>query len=239
MRNRCEAPGRVLLLFLCIVLLPLSDTQAGNDREAERLTMVTEQIVARGVKDPETLAAMGEVPRHRFVPAAQAAFAYADRPLPIGHGQTISQPFIVAYMTAIIEPGPGKKVLEIGTGSGYQAAILAATGAEVFSIEIIPALAKTAAESLQQLGYTSVKTKAGDGYFGWAEHAPFDAIIVTAAAEFVPPPLIEQLKEAGLMVIPVGSPFFVQTLMLVQKRGGATTSANLMPVRFVPFRRGE
>jgi protein-L-isoaspartate(D-aspartate) O-methyltransferase len=239
MRKRSDASGRVLILFLCIVLLPLSDTQADNDRADERLTMVTEQIVARGVKDPETLAAMRAVPRHRFVPAGQAAFAYADRPLPIGHGQTISQPFIVAYMTEIIQPGPGKRILEIGTGSGYQAAILAATGAEVYSIEIIPALAEAAAESLRQFGAARVRSKAGDGYYGWAEHAPFDAIIVTAAAEFVPPPLIEQLKDAGLMVIPVGSPFFVQSLMLVQKRGATTTSANLMPVRFVPFRRGE
>ena len=239
MRKVCDAPGRVLILFLCIILLPLTGALAGDDREQERLAMVTEQIIARGVKDPATLAAMRTVPRHRFVPSVQAPFAYDDRPLPIGHGQTISQPFIVAYMTEIIHPGPGKRILEIGTGSGYQAAILAATGAEVLSIEIIPALAKAAAESLQQLGYASVKTKAGDGYYGWAEHAPFDAIIVTAAAEFVPPPLIEQLKDGGLMIIPVGSPFFVQTLMLVQKRGATTTSANLMPVRFVPFRRGE
>jgi protein-L-isoaspartate(D-aspartate) O-methyltransferase len=159
--------------------------------------------------------------------------------LPIGHGQTISQPFIVAYMTEIIRPGPGRKILEIGTGSGYQAAILAATGAEVYSIEIIPELASAAAVLLRELGYGSVQTKAADGYYGWAEQAPFDAIIVTAASEFVPPPLIEQLKEAGLMVIPVGSPFFVQTLMLVQKQGNAMTSANLMPVRFVPFRRAE
>jgi protein-L-isoaspartate(D-aspartate) O-methyltransferase len=212
---------------------------AEDDRSAERKTMVAEQIVARGVKDPTTLAAMRAVPRHKFVPLVQTFFAYDDRPLPIGHGQTISQPFIVAYMTEIINPGPGKKILEVGTGSGYQAAILAATGAEVYTIEIIPGLAESAAKKLQQFGYDKVRTKVADGYYGWAEHAPFDAIIVTAATEFVPPPLIEQLKDAGLMIIPVGSPFFVQTLMLVQKKGETTTSASLMPVRFVPFRRAE
>ncbi|MGK2906327.1 MAG: protein-L-isoaspartate(D-aspartate) O-methyltransferase [Desulfuromonadales bacterium] len=239
MRKVCDAPGRALILFLCSALLLLTAALASDNREHERLAMVTEQIEVRGVKDPVTLSAMREVPRHRFVPSAQAPFAYDDRPLPIGHGQTISQPFIVAYMTEIIHPGPGKKILEVGTGSGYQAAILAATGAEVYSIEIIPALADAAAERLHKHGYATVETKTGDGYYGWAEHAPFDAIIVTAAAEFVPPPLIEQLKDAGLMVIPVGSPFFVQTMMLVQKRGEAITSTNLMPVRFVPFRRGE
>lgn len=239
MRKVFAVPGKVMLFLLCFVLLPLSQILAGADRLEERLEMVTEQIVARGVKDPVTLAAMREVPRHLFVPEQQSAFAYLDRPLPIGHGQTISQPFMVAYMTEIIEPGPGKKVLEVGTGSGYQAAVLAAAGAEVYSIEIIPALAASATKSLRQLGYGSVKTKTADGYYGWAEHAPFDAIIVTAAAEFVPPPLIGQLKDAGLMVIPVGSPFFVQSLMLVQKRGETITSASLMPVRFVPFRRGD
>ena len=230
---------QVNVLLLCIVLLPLNPVLAGADRLDERLTMVAEQIVARGVKDPVTLAAMREVPRHRFVPDRKSALAYLDRPLPIGHGQTISQPFIVAYMTEIIQPGPGKKILEIGTGSGYQAAVLAAAGAEVYSIEIIPVLADSAAARLRQLGYASVITKAADGFYGWAEHAPFDAIIVTAAAEFVPPPLIGQLKDDGLMIIPVGSPFFVQTLMLVQKRAAKTTSTSLMPVRFVPFRRGE
>ena len=239
MRRVCDLPCRVFFFLFCFVMLPLSCALAEDDRAAARKTMVLEQIVARGVKDPATLAAMRAVPRHKFVPMVQTLFAYDDRPLPIGHGQTISQPFIVAYMTEIIHPGPGKKVLEVGTGSGYQAAILASTGAEVYTIEIIPGLAESAAKKLQQLGYDKVKTKLADGYYGWAEHAPFDAIIVTAAAEFVPPPLIEQLKDDGLMIIPVGSPFFVQTLMLVQKRGKTTTSANLMPVRFVPFRRAE
>ena len=239
MRIGVDMTYRVFILLLCIALQPLNGVSAGDDRAKERGAMVTEQIVARGVKDPATLAAMREVPRHKFVPSGQSFFAYDDRPLPIGHGQTISQPFMVAYMTEIIQPGPNQKILEIGTGSGYQAAILAATGAEVFTIEIIPALANSAAKRLHELGYGNVKTKAADGYYGWAEHAPFDAVIVTAATEFVPPPLIEQLKDAGFMIVPVGSPFFVQTLMLVQKRGETTTSANLMPVRFVPFRRAE
>lgn len=239
MRKAVDLPYRIFILLICIALQPLNNVSAGDDRTEERDAMVMEQIVARGVKDPVTLAAMREVPRHKFVPPGQSFFAYDDRPLPIGHGQTISQPFIVAYMTEILKPGPNKKILEIGTGSGYQAAILAATGAEVFTIEIIPALANSATKRLQELGYGRVKTKAADGYYGWAEHAPFDAVIVTAATEFVPPPLIKQLKDAGLMIVPVGSPFFVQTLMLVQKRGETTTSANLMPVRFVPFRRAK
>ncbi len=230
---------RAFVLLLCIVLLPVCGVRAENDRTTERMAMVREQIVSRGVKDPATLAAMRSVPRHLFVPGPQAASAYDDRPLPIGHGQTISQPFIVAYMTELVRPGPDRKILEIGTGSGYQAAILAATGAEVYSIEIITELATDAAARLRELGYGAVQTRAADGYHGWAEQAPFDAIIVTAASEFIPPPLIEQLKDGGVMVIPVGSPFFVQTLMLVQKRGNAITSANLMPVRFVPFRRAE
>ncbi len=234
--QRCLLP-----CIACFVLLLMLSTAslARDDRVRERQSMVSEQIVARGVRDTATLAAMRAVPRHRFVPLAQSLFAYDDRPLPIGYGQTISQPFIVAYMTEIIEPGPGKKILEIGTGSGYQAAILAATGAVVYSIEIIPELAESSAKALEETGYGEVHTKTADGYHGWPEHAPYDAIIVTAASEFIPPPLIAQLKDAGLMVIPVGSPFFVQTLMLVQKRGDQTTSANLMPVRFVPFRRAE
>ncbi len=234
--QRCLVP---CIAFFVLLLLLSTDSLARDDRARERESMVSEQIVARGVRDPTTLAAMRTVPRHRFIPLAQRPFAYDDRPLPIGYGQTISQPFIVAFMTEIIEPGPGKKILEIGTGSGYQAAILAAAGADVYSIEIIPELAESAATTLAETGYGEVHTKTADGYHGWPEHAPYDAIIVTAASEFIPPPLIAQLKDAGFMVIPVGSPFFVQTLMLVQKRGDKITSANLMPVRFVPFRRAE
>ena len=227
-------PLVILLAFL--LAFPVSIT-ATDERAEERAAMVTEQIIARGIKDSTTLAALRSVPRHLFVPAAQRPYAYQDRPLPIGYGQTISQPFMVAYMTELINPGPGRKVLEIGTGSGYQAAILAAAGAEVFSIEIIPQLAEAAGKRLDALGYGGVALRAADGFYGWAEQAPFDAIIVTAAAEFIPPPLLEQLAEGGLIVIPVGSPYYVQTLMLVQKREGKPYSTSLMPVRFVPFTR--
>jgi len=228
---------RPLLILLAFLLTFPVSISATDERARERNAMVHEQIVARGIKDSTTLSAMRIVPRHLFVPVAQRPYAYQDRPLPIGYGQTISQPFMVAYMTELVSPGPGRKVLEIGTGSGYQAAILAAAGAKVFTIEIIPQLAEAARERLDDLGYGGVAVRSADGFYGWAAEAPFDAIIVTAAAEFVPPPLIEQLAEGGLIVIPVGSPYFVQTLMLVQKRDGKPYSTSLMPVRFVPFTR--
>ena len=225
-------------LSIVLLLGPVWNRVApAAERTAERLAMVREQIVARGVDDPATLAALREVPRHAFVSADQAAKAYGDRPLPIGHGQTISQPYIVAVMTELVRPGPGKKMLEIGTGSGYQAAVLAAIGAEVYSIELIPELAHSARQNLQRAGYPQVHLRQGDGYHGWPAAAPFDGILVTAAAEHVPPPLLEQLADGGRMVIPVGSPFFTQSLLLVEKQGGKLTTTNLMPVRFVPFRR--
>lgn len=239
MHRSRSAVCRHSLFFLALILAFSAHAFASEERVAERNAMVAKQIAARGIKDNATLAAMNSVPRHRFVPALQSPFAYDDRPLPIGYGQTISQPFMVAYMTELISPGPGRKILEIGTGSGYQAAILAATGAEVFTVEIIPELAEAARKRLAELGYDEITVKAADGYYGWQEEAPFDAIIVTAAAEFIPPPLIEQLSESGLMVIPVGSPFYVQSLMLVQKRDGTPVSTNLMPVRFVPFTRAK
>ncbi len=229
--------SRLLIIILCLLLT--TPLLAKDDRTEERLTMVKEQIESYGIRHQATLDAMRTVPRHLFVPDKMVPLAYKDRPLPIGYGQTISQPLMVAIMTEHVAPGPGLKVLEIGTGSGYQAAILAATGARVFTIEIIPELAKSSEQRLQKLGYTDVKVKQADGYYGWQEHAPFDAIIVTAAAEFVPPPLIKQLVDGGLIVIPIGSPFFVQTLMLVQKRQDKIISTNLMPVRFVPFTRGK
>jgi protein-L-isoaspartate(D-aspartate) O-methyltransferase len=228
---------RPLLLLLAFLLGFPAGLAAENQRNDERNAMVEEQIEARGIKDSATLSAMRSVPRHLFVPPAQSAYAYHDRPLPIGHGQTISQPFMVAYMTELVSPGPGRKILEIGTGSGYQAAILAAAGAEVLSIEIIPQLAEAAGRKLDGLGYDGVAVKSADGFYGWEAEAPFDAIIVTAAAEFVPPPLLEQLAEGGQMVIPVGSPYFVQTLMLIEKRDGKPYATSLMPVRFVPFTR--
>lgn len=185
---------------------------------------------------PVVLKAMATVPRHEFVPPQQQKFAYQNRPLPIGHGQTISQPYIVAIMTDLLNLEADDKVLEIGTGSGYQAAILAALVKNVFSIEIIKPLGKTAAAKLNDLGFNNVEVKLGDGYYGWDEHAPFDAIIVTAAASHIPPPLIKQLKPGGRMLIPVGSRFMVQELLMLEKNDqGEVTTRQILPVRFVPL----
>jgi protein-L-isoaspartate(D-aspartate) O-methyltransferase len=190
-----------------------------------------------GLSD-KVLAVMGQVPRHRFVPDELRDLAYADRPLPIGHGQTISQPFIVALMTDLLDPALGDRVLEVGTGSGYQAAVLAPLVERVCTIEIIPALGATAAERLGRPETANVRTRVGDGYYGWPDCGPFDGIVVTAAASHVPPPLIEQLKPGGRMVIPVGGPFAVQQLLLVYKTtDGAVGTRQLLPVRFVPFTR--
>lgn len=190
--------------------------------------------------DDRVMAAMARVPRHAFVPDEQRAHAYENRPLPIGHGQTISQPYIVAVMTELLAVGKGARVLEIGTGSGYQAAVLAEMGATVFSIEIIEPLASRATRALSATGYREVRTRAGDGYYGWPEHGPFDAIIVTAAAGHVPPPLVQQLKPGGRLVIPVGPPFLAQHLVLVQKASdGSVTTRQLLPVRFVPLTGGH
>ena len=182
------------------------------------------------------LAAIGRVERHKFVPPGEVRYAYENRPLPIGHGQTISQPYIVALMTDLIEPDDGDVVLEVGTGSGYQAAVLAELVDHVYSIEIIEALATEAGARLQRLGYDNVTTRLGDGYYGWKEHAPFDSIIVTAAASHVPPPLIEQLKPGGRMVIPVGGRFMTQLLLLLEKGdGGEVVTRQIAAVRFVPL----
>lgn len=198
--------------------------------------MVKSQIVARGVTHEATLAAMRKVPRHRFVPPSQQMYAYEDEPLPIGQGQTISQPYIVAYMTEAIEPAKGMKVLEIGTGSGYQAAVLAEIVDEVYTIEIIKELGEQARQILTAMGYKNIHFKIGDGYMGWPAYAPFDAIVVTAAAPEVPPPLVNQLKEGGKMIIPVGNSFS-QELILVEKHQGKVIRQSLLPVRFVPFTR--
>ena len=221
-----------ILLSLLLIFLPQQD-RFKEKREA----LVKNYIENAGVKDAAVLNAMRSVKRHLFVPENQVANAYADRPLPIGYGQTISQPYIVAYMTEVIKPKPHFKVLEVGTGSGYQAAVLAAIVKEVYTIEIVPQLGNAAAERLKKLDYKNVNVKVADGYFGWKEHGPFDAIVVTAAAEFVPPPLLEQLKVGGKMVIPVGSPYMTQTLMLIEKKGGKTITKSLLPVVFVPFTR--
>jgi protein-L-isoaspartate(D-aspartate) O-methyltransferase len=204
---------------------------------AKRDKMVKQQIERRGVKDPVVLKAMRTVKRHEFVPADQTNNAYEDRPLPIGYGQTISQPYLVAYMTEVIKPQPNFKVLEIGTGSGYQAAVLSAIVKEVYTIEIITELSKSATEQLKKANCKNVQVKASDGYHGWKEHAPYDAIVVTAAAEHIPPPLIGQLKDGGKMVIPVGSSFMTQMLILVEKKKDSITTRNLLPVAFVPLTR--
>ena len=201
--------------------------------------MVEWQIEKRGIKNQQTLDAMRKILRHKFVPTDMMERAYDDSPLPIGYGQTISQPYIVAYMTAVINPEPGQKVLEIGTGSGYQAAVLAEIVDEVYTIEIITELYSSAKKRLDDLGYKNITCINADGYYGIKKAAPFDAIVVTAASEHIPPPLIEQLKDGGKMIIPVGSPFLNQTLILVEKNGEEIITTSLLPVRFVPFTRGN
>ena len=195
--------------------------------------MVAAQIEERGVRDPRTLAAMRKVPRHLFVPPHLAHDAYADHPLPIGHGQTISQPYIVAFMTEALGLRGGETVLEIGTGSGYQAAVLAEIAARVYTIEIVAPLAEESRERLARLGYGNVEVRAGDGYQGWPERAPFDAVIVTAAAPRVPEPLKEQLKDGGRLVIPVGDAY--QELIVLTRRGTRYAEERVLPVRFVPM----
>ncbi|MEW6197396.1 MAG: protein-L-isoaspartate(D-aspartate) O-methyltransferase [Planctomycetota bacterium] len=195
-----------------------------------------DDVFRDAVKDAEVLTAMRAVPRHEFVPSARRGSAYDDTPLPIGHGQTISQPYIVALMTALLEVRPGDRVLEIGTGSGYQAAVLADLTPYVYTIEIIEPLLRDAAARLDRLGYRTVQTKAGDGYDGWPDGAPFDGIIVTCAAGHVPPPLWDQLKPGGRMVIPIGGVYETQRLLVLTKEpDGARRSRNVLPVRFVPM----
>jgi len=223
-----------LILILCLSTF-LQDDPYVRDREI----MVRTQIEMRGIKDQATLSSMKKVQRHLFIPKDLRDNAYDDRPLPIGYGQTISQPFIVAYMTELVKPNKNSNMLEIGTGSGYQAAVLAEIISDVYTIEIITELSNSSEKKLKELGYKNVYVKNADGYYGWKEHAPFDAIIVTAASEYIPPPLIEQLKDGGRMVIPVGSPFQTQMLMLVEKKDGKVTTKSLMPVMFVPFKRGK
>ena len=201
--------------------------------------MVNDQIKPRGIKDPLTIASMLKVPRHKFVPKNVMSRAYDDCPLQIGYGQTISQPYIVAFMTEVIRPQKDFNVLEIGTGSAYQAAVLSEIVESVYTIEIIDQLYEAAKNRIAKLGYDNIYMKNADGYHGWAEKGPFDAIVVTAAAEFVPPPLIKQLKDGGKMIIPVGKPFSVQQLLLVEKKNGKTKTKNLMFVRFVPFTRNK
>jgi protein-L-isoaspartate(D-aspartate) O-methyltransferase len=211
----------------------LMESNPKGDFKVMREKMVETQIKARGVKDTRVLSAMLRVERHRFVPEEYWNSAYSDQPLPIGEGQTISQPYIVALMTELLELKEGEKILEIGTGSGYQAAILAELAKEVYTIEIIESLASMAKKRLSELGYQNIEAKAGDGYLGWPEFAPFDAIIVTAAPDHIPKPLIEQLKEGGRMVLPVG--VYTQELKKIIKRSGKIETTDIIPVVFVPM----
>lgn len=224
-----------------------TEASAGDERAGERRAMVeevaaearaTRSYTGRGSFSERVMAAMEKVPRHRFVPDAWAGAAYENRPLPIGEGQTISQPYIVALSTELLDPGPDDVMLEVGTGSGYQAAVLAELVREVWSIEIVEPLGREAARLLEELGYDNVAVKIGDGYQGWPEKGPFDGIVVTAAAPEVPAPLIEQLKPGAKMVIPVGPRFAEQELLLIEKRAdGGITRRTILPVRFVPLTR--
>lgn len=204
-----------------------------------RKKMVDNQIVSRGIRNPSTIKAMQKVPRHLFVPLQYQDRAYDDSPLPIGYDQTISQPFIVAYMTELARPAKWKKVLEIGTGSGYQAAVLAEIVDTVYTIEIIPELAREAYSRLARLGYANVVARQGDGYLGWKEHAPFDIIMVTAADDHIPQPLLDQLAENGRLIMPVGSPSSAQQIVLAVKRNGKIERSKLAMVRFVPLLRDK
>lgn len=223
----------VLLAWFSLVLAFGTEARADDPETARRNAMVDQQIEARGIRNPRVLRAMRVVPRHRFVPEKMRPFAYEDRPLPIGHDQTISQPYIVALMSELAEVRPGSRVLEVGTGSGYQAAVLAEMGADVYSIEIVEPLAKQARVTLFALGYGGVRLRTGDGYAGWPETAPFDAIVVTAAPETIPTPLKEQLKVGGVLVIPVGDDR--QTLMQVRRTKSGFEERRVIPVRFVPM----
>ena len=205
-------------------------------RDIEEEVAFTRAAIGKDALDAYVMAAMAKVPRKSFIPEPYRYRAFANGPVPIGHGQTISQPYIVALMTDLIDPQPGQTVLEIGTGSGYQAAVLAELVGRVYSIEIVEPLARQATERLKAQGYANAETRTGDGYHGWEEAAPFDAIVVTAAASHVPPPLIRQLKPGGRMVIPVGAHFMAQFLLLVEKKAdGAVTTRQILPVRFVPL----
>jgi protein-L-isoaspartate(D-aspartate) O-methyltransferase len=238
LRNR-----RIHCFFLCIVqaaALTACHPQKPQDFAIERQRMVEAQLRAPGrdIKSPRVLEAMASVPRHEFVPQQVRKFAYRDQPLPIGYGATISQPFVVAFMTEQLDPKPAERVLEIGTGSGYQAAVLSRLVGEVYTIEIVRPLAQRTAATLKRLGYNNVKVLTGDGYNGWPAYAPFDSIIVTCAPDHIPQPLIDQLKDGGRMIIPVGA-FWNQELYLLRKRGTKVEQQAVLPVAFVPMTREQ
>lgn len=244
----CKFSRRMVLLlttavFGCFPVTAADQYQAARQRMVESITenvLQTSDYLGTATLAPEVLQAMAKVPRHAFVPKRERPFAYENRPLPIGYGQTISQPYIVAVMTELLKLQVHDKVLELGTGSGYQAAILAELADQVYSIEIINELGKRAASRLARLGYDNVQVKIGDGYYGWPEHAPYDAIVVTAAGSHIPPPLMKQLKIGGRMVIPVGSRFMTQQLLLVEKRhDDRIITRQILPVAFVPITGGH
>lgn len=250
--HRSQAPTSIppqffaapaMTLALGVLALGCADSHSFESQQdafaAARDRMVTEQIAARGIRDARVLSAMREVPRHLFVPSGQQGRAYEDGALPIGHEQTISQPYVVALMTELVRPRPSDRVLEIGTGSGYQAAVLSRLVAQVYTIEIVEALAREAEQRLKSLGYANVIVRVGDGYAGWPDMSPFDIVVVTAAPDHVPAPLVAQLKPGGRLVIPVGPVFEPQELQLLEKDGsGQLRTQHIAPVAFVPLRRG-
>ena len=231
---------RRIIFFISILLsltfpVPIAFSSEEPSIAEARKRMLERDLKGRDIRDPKVLEIMGKVPRHLFVEPSLRSKAYADHPLPIGEGQTISQPYIVALMTQTLKIQPGERVLEIGTGSGYQAAVMAELTDQVYTIEIIEPLTQQAAQRLKQLGYDKVRVKYGDGYFGWEEAAPFDAIIVTCAANHIPPPLIKQMKEGGRLIIPLGSTTYFQNLTLLTKKMGKTDVQHLLGVAFVPM----
>jgi protein-L-isoaspartate(D-aspartate) O-methyltransferase len=242
--RRSSMAAVALLLFAVVPRAVAEDAYDGDRLDMVRTIEAIAREVGGGstpsVLDEAVMDVMRHTPRHAFVPTHLQDLAYADRPLPIGYGQTISQPYIVALMSDLLRLPPGGRALEIGTGSGYQAAVLATLGHEVYSIEIVPALAKQAARRLPEVGFDKVQVREGDGYFGWPEAAPFDGIVVTAASHQIPPPLIDQLKPGGRMVIPIGAAFLTQQLMLVEKAADGTVRTEaLLPVSFVPLTRSQ
>jgi len=234
--HKCRRPSLgTLVLSWVILLTPFHPLLAADSFEEKRQTMVEWDLKGRGIKEPRVLEAMGKIPRHLFVEESLLGEAYGDHPLPIGEGQTISQPYVVALMTEAVKLKPTDRVLEIGTGSGYQAAVLAEIVKEVYTIEIRKPLAETASKRLTQLAYKNVKVKYADGYFGWEEAAPFDAILITAATNHIPPPLLQQLKEGGRLILPLGSTTFHQTLTLITKEKGELNVQEMGGVIFVPL----